>query len=170
MHFLVLHVAIDCGFLPSPPNGNVELTETTFMSIAKYSCDEGFALVGNFIRVCLVNSQWSGDEPTCRFGESLDKSHSHVLYIMIPVSMPACFIIPCFLFQTVNAKCPRLPRPENGDVLVSGLAPGDVATYVCFEGYILQGDSERTCQENGVWTGSAPTCERELNLLSIVDA
>lgn len=64
-------VAIDCGFLLPPLNGNVEFSETTFQSVAMYSCDQGFALVGNFIRICLVNGRWSGEEPVCRFGENL---------------------------------------------------------------------------------------------------
>ena len=44
----------------------------------------------------------------------------------------------------------------------AGTSFGDVARYSCDTGYILNGTAERTCQANGEWSGSAPTCEREL--------
>ena len=36
------------------------------------------------------------------------------------------------------------------------------ATYSCYPGYKLVGDSISTCQATGVWSGSAPTCQRIL--------
>ncbi len=35
-----------------------------------------------------------------------------------------------------------------------------VATCSCDEFYILNGNTYRTCQENGTWTGEDPECER----------
>ena len=43
---------------------------------------------------------------------------------------------------------------------------GTVATHTCITGFALVGDMTRTCMDNdqadivGVWSGSAPTCER----------
>ena len=34
-----------------------------------------------------------------------------------------------------------------------------VATYTCNTGYTLIGGSTRTCESNGVWSGSPPKCE-----------
>ena len=36
---------------------------------------------------------------------------------------------------------------------------GQNATYSCNTGYNLVGDSIRTCQRTGNWSGSAPTCQ-----------
>ena len=39
---------------------------------------------------------------------------------------------------------------------------GDVARYSCDTGYTLNGPAERTCQADGRWNGSVPTCGSEL--------
>ncbi len=36
------------------------------------------------------------------------------------------------------------------------------ATYTCTAGYMLNETATRMCQSNGVWSGSEPTCPREL--------
>ena len=69
---------LDCGQLRSLQNGKVTLTATTFLSIASYSCNEGFVLVGNTVRICLITAQWSGSMPECRLGEKL---HGHKLQL-----------------------------------------------------------------------------------------
>ena len=43
-----------------------------------------------------------------------------------------------------------------------GTTFGETANYSCNTGYNLVGDSTRTCQATGVWSGSAPTCQSEL--------
>ena len=36
---------------------------------------------------------------------------------------------------------------------------GNNATYSCMVGFDLIGDSIRTCQPSGAWTGEDPTCQ-----------
>ena len=56
--------------------------------------------------------------------------------------------------------CGSLTDPANGQVdLTAGTTFGQTATYSCNTGYNLVGDSTRTCQATGVWSGSAPTCQ-----------
>ena len=56
--------------------------------------------------------------------------------------------------------CGRLPDPANGMVdYTAGTALGQTATYSCNTGYSLVGDSIRTCQSIGQWSGSAPACQ-----------
>ena len=56
--------------------------------------------------------------------------------------------------------CSTLANPANGQVdLTSGTTFGQTSTYSCNTGSNLVGDSTRTCQATGVWSGSAPTCE-----------
>ena len=57
-------------------------------------------------------------------------------------------------------RCANLPTPQNGRVDQRGNNPGDIATYICNSGYELVGQSTRTCQTSGQWSGDAPTCER----------
>ena len=62
----LFHAVIDCGGLPDPPNGEVNLDEgTMFGSRALYSCNEGFVLNGVTTRTCEATGIWSDSEPTC---------------------------------------------------------------------------------------------------------
>ena len=60
---------------------------------------------------------------------------------------------------SIAIQCPALSDPENGAVSITGTGVGDTATYTCNSGYELSGSDTRTCQSNGEWSGSAPTCE-----------
>ena len=60
-------------------------------------------------------------------------------------------------FTVVN--CGNLTNPDNGQVNhTSGTTFGQNATYSCNTGYNLVGNSTRTCQATGNWSGSPPTC------------
>ena len=64
--------------------------------------------------------------------------------------------------------CGTLSGPANGRVShTAGTTFGHTATYSCNISYNLLGDSTRTCQATGVWSGSAPTCYRMLLLQSL---
>ena len=55
--------------------------------------------------------------------------------------------------------CPTLADPVNGSVSLEGTGVGDMASYSCNTGYELIGDDTRTCQADGSWSGSPPTCQ-----------
>ena len=39
---------------------------------------------------------------------------------------------------------------------------GNMVVYTCESGYVLVGGSQqRTCQDNGTWDGTEPTCSRK---------
>ena len=68
----------------------------------------------------------------------------------------------CFLLLA----CPSLNDPSNGMITCSlggdGVPdPGDTCTYTCNNGYELTDSQTRTCQSDGSWSNSAPTCRRE---------
>ena len=46
-------------------NGEVVFTERFVSSVANYSCDIGFELVGSETRTCQSGSGWSGMETSC---------------------------------------------------------------------------------------------------------
>ena len=61
----------------------------------------------------------------------------------------------------VVKQCPCPSSPTNGSTNCeeSHLADaGRNVTYSCNSGYILSGNSNRTCQGSGNWTGTAPIC------------
>ena len=69
--------------------------------------------------------------------------------------------------SSAAVQCGNLSSPVNGQVNVEGNAFGSQANYSCSEGYVQNGNSTRTCQADGQWSGSEPTCEGQN--LSCVD-
>ncbi len=67
--------------------------------------------------------------------------------------------------------CSDLPSLTNGDIDYGGGGSIDsrsvntVATYTCDTGYTLSrlSSTTRTCGSDGVWSGSAPVCQRKWN-------
>ena len=61
-----------------------------------------------------------------------------------------------FILLTV-VDCGTLTNPVNGQVShTAGTTFGQTANYSCDTGYNLVGNSLRTCQDTGVWSGSTP--------------
>jgi CUB/sushi domain-containing protein len=114
-----------CGSLADILNGQISLSKgASFGSIATYTCDSGYELVGKSTRECSTGGRWSGTRPICK-----------------------------------SVNCGQLSFPGFGQVALTGTTPGSTATYSCNSGYQLVGDAVRTCQNNGQWTGREPTCD-----------
>jgi len=92
------------------------------------------------------------------------------------VHCSSCIVHDCSLmtihhesFLPIAHDCPDLAI-TNGMVNYQpqGTPPvvGTIAFYTCNNGYTLNGDRVRTCQDvsNWTWTGSDPSCNRECNL------
>ena len=63
----------------------------------------------------------------------------------------------------IAQDCGDLDNPQNGVIDVSGTSFWDTATYRCNIGYQLVGEAVRTCEETGLWSGTAPYCSRMFN-------
>lgn len=61
-----IFVVVNCGPLDHPTNGIVTYSDTTYSSVAMYSCSSSYNISGNVTRICLGSGHWSGSEPTCR--------------------------------------------------------------------------------------------------------
>ena len=59
----------------------------------------------------------------------------------------------------LGVVCGSLDNPENGQVSLTGTTVGSKAIYSCNKGFVLDGNSRRTCQINGKWSGEAPVCK-----------
>ena len=78
-----------------------------------------------------------------------------------------------FLILTA-VDCGNLTDPDNGYFNhTAGTTFRQTATYSCNTGYGLAGDSTRTCQATGNWSGSKPTCQgmllHSVNLWSLCE-
>ena len=47
-------------------NGRVVIDQYSVGSSAKYLCTDGFVLVGDPVRQCQTNGEWTGTAPTCQ--------------------------------------------------------------------------------------------------------
>ena len=75
--------------------------------------------------------------------------------------------IPCLLSCYI-VDCGPLSNPANGQVdISSGTTLNSVATYSCYTGYNVTGESTRICTADGQWTSSAPTCVGKLCLVIV---
>ena len=93
------------------------------------------------------------------------------MYVCVHINV--CSTMPCVhidIYTSVyihndnyylGSGCRELSNPANGQVDDDERRIGDIAIYSCNSGYTLVGAETRVCQAGGIWSESAPTCERE---------
>ena len=80
----------------------------------------------------------------------------------IPVHMDVYRVeVHLYTFSLEPTMCPNLTAPDNGQVVVNGMSPGDTATYSCNTGFELEGVDTVTCEDDGVWSAEPPVCRGE---------
>ena len=147
-------VGVHCDSLHDPHNGRVATSSITpgtdLGSIAEYSCDEGYSLVGPRTRMCQANGQWTEDSAIC---ECMQRLTPHAVCCVL------CTILRCIFFTGI-VDCGTVQDPKNGWVNVSGVGEAATAEYYCRDGYrLVNGSKTRRCGEDSQWTGTAPTCQ-----------
>ncbi|XP_064386845.1 uncharacterized protein LOC135335316 isoform X3 [Halichondria panicea] len=177
---------VDCGPLPNPTNGMVDLSSrTVFTSIATFTCDTGYTLNGSSFRQCLADGVWSPAEPTCTAVDC--GALEHPIYGSVNVSYGTKFgneaVYSCsdgyILIGQKKHTCtengtwsPKIDRicdpvdcgppsgPTNGRVdTSSGTTFMSAVVYSCSTGYNLYGTRSRVCQANGLWSSTPPSCK-----------
>ena len=120
--------------------------EVPIDTMATYTCNHGYTLSGDRTRTCRNDKTWNGSEPTCK-GEKV------------------CTTLILFkLFGPPETTCNDLSEVANGNVSYYNSGSSNrrlvnaVATYSCNSGYSLEGGENRTCEVDGDWSGTAPTC------------
>ena len=59
----------------------------------------------------------------------------------------------------IAVNCGELEYPEDGKVVTASTIFKSVAVYICNDGYVIvNGSTNRTCQADGHWTGTKPSC------------
>lgn len=124
---------IDCNRVQTIFKGEVKYVNSTthLGSILKYSCSFGFKLSGSGQRTCREDGKWSDSSPKC---------------------------------EEIRCVPPVVPR--NSSVVYSGndrstsdsFIVGSTVQYRCALGHIVRGQSLRTCEHDGNWSGSPPVC------------
>ncbi len=67
--------------------------------------------------------------------------------------------------------CSVPTKPDNG-IIVSDGGPYFIesnATFVCEDGFGVNGDGSITCLSDLTWSGSSPTCDREFSMNAVLN-
>lgn len=176
---------IHCGHPGTIANGNVTVLSDFHEGKAVYQCNLHYTLEGNHQRICNSDGEWTGVAPECvgsqcesppniTHGESLMNGGIMVGAIVQYQCDPGYKIVPSNwtltcqpggLFEGEPPTCIQITCNEtnlfiaNGQAAVNGTGLGDVASFSCDIGYVLVGPAERTCVEDGYWSGVEPLCE-----------
>ena len=56
----------DCGIISGPGNGSVDTSSgTTYLSVAIFSCDLGYTMIGDATSTCQATELWNNAPPLC---------------------------------------------------------------------------------------------------------
>ena len=163
-------VVVTCSLPPIPTNGQRSSSQRNYNISVDFSCNTGYILRGNSSRTCQSTGQWSGTQPTCDsklfcpprvwFQRMNDINCSHVMLLTTLVNHRMWF---SFLML---GSCGTPRSLTNGQTSYTSTTVGSIVTYTCDPGYMMTaGNSSRTCQSDGLWSGNLPTCTRKSTLL-----
>lgn len=148
--------------LVAPANGSVTQTTGVTGDTAAFSCDQGYALSGSASVTCLTTGAWSDAAPTCvavtNGCTSMPCVHGTCTVVGSSYSCGTCD--PGWTGANCDApvSCSGATAPANGAVSSGTALYNAQITYSCDTGYTLTGTATRTCQADGSFSGTAPTC------------
>nr|XP_039255725.1 E-selectin-like isoform X2 [Styela clava] len=126
----VSHKAVTCPALSfNDPQVNIidcdSSIDASVTTTCRFECNVGYGLQGDEERTCQSDGKWSGTDGQW------------------------CKVVTCsaLSFGDYNGKI-------TGCVTGIDLEFSTVCRFECYMGYELQGEEERTCQENGHWSGT----------------
>lgn len=113
----------------------MQLTKISFNGRAKFTCDDGFNLIGEDTLTCLASGSWSSEVPTCKS-----------IY-----ECPA-------LESPMNGA---LIYASDSGVIEDKLEVYSIGTFAeikCDEGFEIDGENLISCTEQGVWDFDVEDC------------
>ena len=91
------------------------------------------------------------------------------IYILICFPIIVIIAMLCILWHcNCTGVCDEPDSPMNGGKVTTGNTEGDTARYFCNSGFQLTGNTMRTCESDGQWSGSQPKCTRTFNGFGII--
>ncbi|XP_033110344.1 multiple epidermal growth factor-like domains protein 10 [Anneissia japonica] len=178
-------LANDCGNLDNIENGMTSYTGTTFGMNTTYTCNIGYNINGVMIRTCEATGLWSGSPPTCEVVSCGDPGSiingirmganetygSIVTYVCnTGYNLLGAASVTCQPEGTWSQSAPVCQVVNCGIVSVGEgvFVNGGIFTYnavlmfICDRGYnTVSGDTTRTCQADGNWSGNDLVCEKK---------
>ena len=164
-------------------NGEFEAEGLVYGSNLTYSCDEGYEMIGEAVLTCGSDGLWLGEVPTCnaitcdppdsilngqvvykdlRLGSVVRYKCNEGYELSIDQDVRRCLANLSFEGEDPVCEPVRCNEPDDllyGSKVVEGYEFQSIVTYQCDEGYILKGDSARTCTKDKTWNGQVPICD-----------
>uniref|UniRef100_A0A8C3NG23 Sushi, von Willebrand factor type A, EGF and pentraxin domain-containing protein 1 n=1 Tax=Geospiza parvula TaxID=87175 RepID=A0A8C3NG23_GEOPR len=171
-----------CKIPVSLLNGKAIYENNTVGSTVTYLCERGYSLEGEPAAECTRDGRWSNPLPLCKPNPCpvpfiipenalLSEVDFHVgqnvsIRCREGYQLKGQSVITCNADETwtpATAKCEKIScgppvHVENALIRGSFYQYGDMITYSCYSGYMLEGPLRSICLENGTWT-TPPTCK-----------
>ncbi len=90
---------------------------------------------------------------------SFNTALSLIVSLLLAVAVAVVVVVVYLLCSDV--ECPILAAPEEGLVSMTTRSIVSLAEYSCGTGFRILGPEQRTCLQNGTWSGEDPVCERK---------
>ncbi|MEE6459030.1 hypothetical protein FKM82_000515 [Ascaphus truei] len=172
---------IECNIPIATENSIQHYTDNVLGSSVLYECKPGYDLIGSDTSICLSNRKWSNEIPHCAIISCKPPNNIfHGNIIAINYTYMSVLHFKCDLGYQIYGSAKRTCQENkqwDGEepiclpvscgqpsVLINGHVTGNEYTYGkhvecrCDEGYNLDGENNRTCLENGSWSGPTPFC------------
>lgn len=174
----------ECPVLPSSishgfANGSSSLEGAQY----KFSCQEGYTLIGADVLACTDSGVWNGSLPTCliecpSLASGIDNGFKHGLGSvegsLVWFSCASGYSLEGNKYLYCDEKgqwngtipsclkeCPQMNSTlKNGHIYGNGSTSGAVYSFLCDEGYSIDGETSLRCNEKGQWNGHIPVCSR----------
>uniref|UniRef100_A0AAR2IVV0 CUB and Sushi multiple domains 3a n=1 Tax=Pygocentrus nattereri TaxID=42514 RepID=A0AAR2IVV0_PYGNA len=174
-----------CGHPGSPIYGRTVGDGFNLNDVVSFFCNDGYILEGPSQAQCQADRQWSQQPPTCRVvnctdpgipANSIRKSKiefgnftfgtvvsfdCNYGYYLFGASVLTCQPVGYWdrpLPECIEVDCGHPGVPPHGVLIGDKFTFGSAVRYTCTGSRQLIGDSGRTCQLNGQWSGSLPHC------------
>ncbi|XP_041475001.1 sushi, von Willebrand factor type A, EGF and pentraxin domain-containing protein 1-like isoform X1 [Lytechinus variegatus] len=178
-------IPVECRVNEAFPLGIVIRNHTVFRGDkVLYSCNPGYKIAGQAFRICGNDGILAGEQPTCirvTCGPPPDLLNGNVTlpndkyesnatyscslgYTLDGPTSRQCLSNGSWSFSNHNCRVIECPSPqpiEHGTFAMNTQVPiyKSKLTYTCDVGYTVRGDHILTCDEQGSWTNTLPSCE-----------
>ncbi|XP_078667428.1 sushi, von Willebrand factor type A, EGF and pentraxin domain-containing protein 1-like [Branchiostoma floridae x Branchiostoma belcheri] len=174
---------MQCQSLTVPTNGALSTTATSYQTVVNFTCNTGYVLNGTTNTTCQADATWSNTVPTCT------PIQCHTLMVptngvlsTTATSYQTVVNFTCNTGYVLNGttnttcqangtwsnpvptctpmQCQSLTVPTNGALSTTATSYQTVVNFTCNTGYVLNGTTNTTCQADGTWSTTEPTCTR----------